>query len=61
LKDTGTFDNVSLSSAPGGVANWTLSSNELNANGCGGGAQVGGLALMGAMARRREGKKPGRE
>lgn len=41
LKDIGTFDSVSLTSAPGGAANWTLSSNELNANGCGGGAHVG--------------------
>jgi hypothetical protein len=41
LKDLGNFDSVSLLSAPGGAANWTLSSNELNANGCGGGAHVG--------------------
>jgi hypothetical protein len=41
LKDIGAFDNVTLSAAPGGVANWTLSSKELNANGCGGGAHVG--------------------
>jgi hypothetical protein len=41
LKDLGSFGSVSLSSAPGGAANWTLSSNELNANGCGGGAHVG--------------------
>jgi hypothetical protein len=41
LKDLGSFDSVSLVSAPGGAANWTLSSNELNANGCGGGAHVG--------------------
>ncbi|CAH0182662.1 hypothetical protein SRABI118_01284 [Massilia sp. Bi118] len=48
LKDIGSFDNVTLSSAPGGAANWTLSSNELNANGCGGGAHVGsGLCFSG--------------
>ena len=48
LKDIGSFDSVSLSSAPGGAANWTLSSNELNANGCGGGAHVGsGLCFSG--------------
>jgi hypothetical protein len=41
LKGIGRFDNVTLSAAPGGTANWTLSSNELNANGCGGGAHVG--------------------
>ena len=41
LKDIGSFDTVSLSSAPGDAVNWTLSSNELNANGCGGGAHVG--------------------
>lgn len=98
LKDIGSFDSVTLSSAPGGAANWTLSSNELNANGCGGGApdfssphlkltmfdgdggrkvgsvlseniplqpvpepqshamMLGGLALMGVVAKRR---KPG--
>jgi hypothetical protein len=77
-----------LTSAPGGAASWTLSSNELNAHGCGGGAHIGaslsfsggrkvgsllseniplapvpepqtyammlgGLVVMGAMARRR--------
>jgi hypothetical protein len=48
LKDIGSFDNVTLSSAPGGAANWTLSSNELNANGCGGGAHIGsGLCFSG--------------
>jgi hypothetical protein len=41
LKDIGNFDSVTLSAAPGGAANWTLSSSELNANGCGGGAHVG--------------------
>ena len=41
LKDIGNFDSVSLTAAPGGAANWTLSSSELNANGCGGGAHVG--------------------
>jgi hypothetical protein len=48
LKDIGSFDNVTLTSAPGGAANWTLSSNELNANGCGGGAHIGaGLCFSG--------------
>jgi hypothetical protein len=48
LKDLGSFDSVTLSAAPGGAANWTLSSNELNANGCGGGAHVGsGLCFSG--------------
>ncbi|SDE46974.1 PEP-CTERM protein-sorting domain-containing protein [Massilia sp. PDC64] len=41
LKDLGSFDNVSLTAAPGGAANWTLSSNELNANGCTGGGHAG--------------------
>jgi hypothetical protein len=41
LKDIGSFDNVILTSAPGGATSWTLSSNELNANGCGGGAHTG--------------------
>ena len=48
LKDIGRFDNVTLTSAPGGAANWTLSSSELNANGCGGGAHIGAsLCLSG--------------
>jgi hypothetical protein len=41
LKDIGSFDSVSLTSAPGGASNWTMSSNELSANGCSGGAHVG--------------------
>ncbi|OON62335.1 hypothetical protein B0920_02340 [Massilia sp. KIM] len=41
LKDIGTFTDVSLVSAPGGASAWTLSANELNANGCAGGAHVG--------------------
>jgi hypothetical protein len=41
LKDLGSFDSVSLVSAPGAAGGWTLSSNELNANGCSGGAHVG--------------------
>ena len=41
LKDVGRFDSVSLSSAPGAAADWTLSPNELNANGCTGGAHAG--------------------
>ncbi|MCS0590145.1 hypothetical protein ACFQ09_20990 [Massilia norwichensis] len=77
LKDIGRFDNVSLTAVPGGAANCTLSSNALNANGCGGGAHIGsglcfsgqhdalsdfssllgGLALLGATARRRQPKR----
>ncbi len=41
LKDLGSFGSVSLTAAPGGAANWTLSSNELNANGCSGGGHAG--------------------
>jgi hypothetical protein len=41
LKDLGSFDNVSLTAAPGGATNWSLSSNELNANGCSGGGHAG--------------------
>ncbi len=41
LKDLGSFDSVSLTAAPGGAASWTLSSNELNANGCAGGGHAG--------------------
>jgi hypothetical protein len=41
LKDVGSFDSVSLASAPGTAINWTLSSDELTANGCSGGAHVG--------------------
>jgi hypothetical protein len=41
LKDLGSFDNVSLTAAPGGTANWALSSKELNANGCSGGGHAG--------------------
>ena len=41
LKDHGRFDNVSLTAAPGGTANWALSSKELNANGCSGGGHAG--------------------
>jgi hypothetical protein len=41
LKDLGSFSDVTLVSAPGAATDWTLSSNELNANGCGGGAHVG--------------------
>ena len=41
LKDLGSFDSVSLTAAPGGAANWTLSSNELGANGCAGGSHAG--------------------
>ena len=49
LKDIGKFDSVSLSAAPGGVSGWTLSSKELNANGCGGGAHAGAsLCFSGA-------------
>jgi hypothetical protein len=49
LKDVGSFGSVSLISAPGGAMNWTLSSNELNANGCAGGGHAGmGLCYSGA-------------
>jgi hypothetical protein len=41
LKDLGSFDSVSLTAAPGGAANWALSSSELNANGCSGGGHAG--------------------
>ncbi len=41
LKDVGSFDSVSLSAAPGAAVNWTLSPDELNANGCTGGAHPG--------------------
>lgn len=41
LKDLGTFSDVTLVSAPGIATNWTLSSNELNANGCAGGGHAG--------------------
>lgn len=32
---------MALTAAPQGAANWTLSSNELNANGCTGGSHAG--------------------
>jgi hypothetical protein len=41
IKDIGTFDSVSLTSAPGDAMSWTLSSNELTDNGCTGGSHVG--------------------
>jgi hypothetical protein len=41
LKDLGSFDNVSLTTAPSGATGWTLSSGELNANGCTGGSHAG--------------------
>ncbi len=41
LKDLGSFSDVTLVSAPGLATDWTLSSNELNANGCAGGAHAG--------------------
>lgn len=41
LKDIGSFDSVTLSAAPAGAAGWTLSSKELNANGCSGGGHAG--------------------
>lgn len=37
LKDIGSYQSVSVSAAPAGAGNWTLSARELNANGCGGG------------------------
>lgn len=49
LKDLGSFDSVSLTAAPQGATHWTLSSNELNANGCAGGGHSGtGLCFSGA-------------
>lgn len=49
LKDLGNFDSVSLTAAPQGAANWTLSSSELNANGCTGGSHTGtALCFSGA-------------
>jgi hypothetical protein len=36
-----TFTNLSLLSAPGSVGDWALSADELNANGCAGGAHTG--------------------
>jgi hypothetical protein len=41
IKDIGTFDSVSLTSAPAGAMSWTLSSDELTATGCNGGSHVG--------------------
>lgn len=38
IKDIGTFDTVTLTAAPGAAIGWTLSPDELNANGCDGGA-----------------------
>lgn len=37
LKDIGSYQSVSVSAAPAGASNWSLSARELNANGCGGG------------------------
>jgi hypothetical protein len=49
LKDVGNFESVSLTAAPQGAANWTLSSSELNANGCTGGSHAGtALCFSGA-------------
>jgi len=49
LKDVGTFSGVRLTAAPGVAGDWALSANELNANGCGGGAHPGaGLCYSGA-------------
>jgi hypothetical protein len=41
FKDLGSYDSVSLTAAPQGATNWTLSSNELNAKGCSGGGHAG--------------------
>jgi hypothetical protein len=49
LKDIGSFDSVSLTSAPAGAMDWALSSKELTANGCDGGSHDGmGLCYSGA-------------
>lgn len=37
LKDIGSFRNVSVTAAPAGVGDWSLSARELTANGCTGG------------------------
>src|SRR5258706_15194698 len=37
LEGVGTYTGLALTSAPGGAANWTVSTQELNANGCTGG------------------------
>lgn len=41
LKEIGTFDSVTMTSAPGAAMGWTYSANELTANGCTGGEHVG--------------------
>ena len=41
LKELGSFSDVTLVAAPGVASDWTLSSNELNANGCAGGGHAG--------------------
>jgi hypothetical protein len=41
IKDIGQFSGVELTAAPQGAMDWTLSSSELNANGCAGGSHVG--------------------
>lgn len=40
LKDIGSYQSVSVSAAPAGASNWTLSARELNANGCAGGGSA---------------------
>lgn len=46
LKDIGNFTGVTLLSAPGAAAGWTMSSNEMNANGCGGGSHPGAAVCL---------------
>lgn len=41
IKDIGTFDSVTMTSAPGAAMGWAYSANELTANGCTGGEHVG--------------------
>lgn len=41
LKDIGSFSDVTLTAAPAGAMDWTMSSHELNAKGCGGGGHAG--------------------
>lgn len=49
FKDLGSFDSVALTAAPQGASNWTVSSRELNANGCTGGSHAGAsLCVSGA-------------
>lgn len=50
IKGLPTFSSPSLVGAPGGLANWTLTADELNANGCNGGGSGGMCAEANAFA-----------